>query len=67
MGTGSDIAIESGSVTPVRGDVRGIVRARRLTRTTMGTIRQNLFWAFAYNAAGIPSRPEPGMRFLVCD
>jgi Cu+-exporting ATPase len=54
MGTGSDITIESGSVTLVKGDLRGIVRARRLSRATMRTIRQNLFWAFAYNAAGIP-------------
>jgi P-type Cu+ transporter len=54
MGTGADITIESGGVTLVKGDLRGIVRARRLSRATMRTIRQNLFWAFAYNAAGIP-------------
>lgn len=54
MGTGADITIESGSVTLVKGDLRGIVRARRLSRASMRTIRQNLFWAFAYNAAGIP-------------
>ena len=54
MGTGADITIESGNVTLVKGDLRGIVRARRLSRATMHTIRQNLFWAFAYNAAGIP-------------
>ncbi len=54
MGTGADITIESGGVTLVKGDLRGIVRARRLSRATMRTIRENLFWAFAYNAAGIP-------------
>ncbi len=54
MGTGADITIESAGVTLVKGDLRGIVRARRLSRATMRTIRQNLFWAFAYNAAGIP-------------
>jgi P-type Cu+ transporter len=54
MGTGADITIESGGVTLVKGDLRGIVRARRLSRATMRIIRQNLFWAFAYNAAGIP-------------
>jgi Cu+-exporting ATPase len=54
MGTGTDVAIESAGVTLVRGDLRGIVRARRLSRATMRNIRQNLFWAFAYNAAGIP-------------
>lgn len=54
MGTGADITIESGSVTLVKGDLRGIVRARRLSRAAMRTIRENLFWAFAYNAAGIP-------------
>ncbi len=54
MGTGSDIAIESASVTLVRGDLRGIVRARRLSRQTMRNIKQNLFFAFAYNAIGVP-------------
>ncbi len=54
MGTGTDIAMESAGVTLVRGDLRGIVRARRLSRATMANIRQNLFWAFAYNAAGVP-------------
>ena len=54
MGTGTDVAIASAGVTLVRGDLRGIVRARRLSRATMRNIRQNLFWAFAYNAAGIP-------------
>jgi Cu+-exporting ATPase len=54
MGTGTDVAIESAGVTLVKGDLRGIVRARRLSRTTMRNIRQNLFFAFIYNAAGVP-------------
>jgi len=54
MGTGTDVAMESASVTLVRGDLRGIVRARRLSRATMGNIQQNLFFAFVYNAAGVP-------------
>ncbi len=54
MGTGTDVAIESAGVTLVKGDLRGIVKARRLSRTTMRNIRQNLFFAFIYNALGIP-------------
>ena len=54
MGTGTDIAIESAGVTLVKGDLRGIVRARRLSQATMSNIRQNLFFAFVYNAAGVP-------------
>ena len=54
MGTGTDVAMESAAVTLVKGDLRGIVRARRLSRATMGNIKQNLFFAFAYNAAGVP-------------
>jgi Cu+-exporting ATPase len=54
MGTGTDIAMESAGVTLVKGDLRGIVRARRLSRATMRNIRQNLFFAFAYNALGVP-------------
>jgi Cu+-exporting ATPase len=54
MGTGTDVAIESAGVTLLKGDLTGIVRARRLSRATMRNIRQNLFFAFAYNAAGIP-------------
>ena len=54
MGTGTDVAIESAGVTLVKGDLRGIVRARRLSRATMRNIRQNLFFAFVYNAAGVP-------------
>jgi Cu+-exporting ATPase len=54
MGTGTDVAMESAGVTLIRGDLRGIVRARRLSRTTMRNIRQNLFFAFIYNVAGVP-------------
>ena len=54
MGTGTDIAIESAQVTLVKGDLRGIVRARRLSRATVANIRQNLWFAFLYNALGIP-------------
>ena len=54
MGTGTDVAMESASVTLVKGDLRGIARARRLSRRTMRNIRQNLFFAFVYNAAGVP-------------
>ena len=54
MGTGTDVAMESAGVTLLKGDLNGIVRARRLSRATMRNIRQNLFFAFAYNAAGIP-------------
>ena len=54
MGTGADVAIQSAGITLVKGDLRGIVRARRLSRATMRNIRQNLFLAFAYNALGVP-------------
>lgn len=54
MGTGTDVAIESAGVTLIQGDLAGIVRAIQLSRLTMGNIRQNLFFAFAYNALGIP-------------
>ena len=54
MGSGTDIAMESASVTLVKGDLRGIIRARRLSRQTMSNIRQNLFFAFVYNAIGVP-------------
>jgi Cu+-exporting ATPase len=54
MGTGTDVAMESAGVTLVKGDLRGIVRARRLSRATMRNIRQNLFFAFVYNALGVP-------------
>ena len=54
MGTGTDVAMESAGVTLVKGDLNGIVRARRLSRATMKNIRQNLFFAFVYNALGVP-------------
>jgi Cu+-exporting ATPase len=54
MGTGTDVAIESAGVTLLKGDLRGIVQARRLSQATMSNIRQNLFFAFVYNAAGVP-------------
>ena len=54
MGTGTDVAMEAGGVTLVKGDLRGIARARRLSRATMRNIRQNLFFAFIYNSVGVP-------------
>jgi len=54
MGTGTDVAMESAGVTLVQGDLRGLIRARRLSRATMRNIRQNLFFAFVYNALGVP-------------
>ncbi len=54
MGTGTDVAMESAAVTLVKGDLRGVARARRLSRATMRNIRTNLFWAFAYNTVGVP-------------
>jgi Cu+-exporting ATPase len=54
MGTGADVAMESAGVTLVKGDLRGVARARRLSRETMRNVRQNLFFAFAYNALGVP-------------
>jgi Cu+-exporting ATPase len=54
MGTGTDVAIESAGVTLVKGDLRGLVRARKLSRATMGNIKENLFFAFIYNALGVP-------------
>jgi Cu+-exporting ATPase len=54
MGTGADVAMESAGITLVKGDLRGIVRARRLSRATMRNVRQNLFLAFVYNALGVP-------------
>src|SRR3546814_3582302 len=58
MGSGTDVAIESAGITLLRGDLLGIVRARHLSHATMANIRQNLFFAFAYNVAGIPVRSE---------
>ena len=54
MGTGTDVAMESAGITLVKGDLRGIVRARRLSRATVRNIRQNLFLAFFYNTIGVP-------------
>ena len=54
MGTGTDVAMESAGITLVKGDLRGLVRARRLSRATMRNIRQNLFFAFVYNVLGVP-------------
>jgi Cu+-exporting ATPase len=54
MGTGTDVAMESAGITLLKGDLTGIVRARHLSAATMANIRQNLFFAFAYNAAGVP-------------
>jgi Cu+-exporting ATPase len=54
MGTGTDIAIESGGITLLKGDLEGIMRARSLSQATMRNIRQNLFFAFLYNAIGVP-------------
>jgi Cu+-exporting ATPase len=54
MGTGTDVAMETGSIVLVKGDLRGILKARRLSQRTMRNIRQNLFFAFFYNALGVP-------------
>ena len=65
MGTGTDVAMESAAITLVKGDLRGIVRARRLSRATMRNIRQNLFFAFVYNILGVPLAAGvlyPGVR-----
>jgi Cu+-exporting ATPase len=54
MGTGADIAMESGGITLLKGDLEGILRARKLSQATMRNIRQNLFFAFLYNSIGVP-------------
>ena len=54
MGTGADVAVESAGITLVKGDLNGVVRARRLAQATMRNIRENLFFAFVYNAVGVP-------------
>lgn len=54
MGTGTDVAMETAHVTLVKGDLTAILRARRLAKKTMVNIKQNLFWAFAYNTLGVP-------------
>ena len=68
MGTGTDVAIESAGVTLVKGDLRGIVKAIKLSRRTMRNIRQNLFFALIYNALGDADcgrRPLPALRHLL--
>ena len=65
MGTGTDVAMESGGITLVKGDLTGILRARKLSQATMRNIRQNLFFAFIYNAMGVPiaaGSPLPLLR-----
>src|SRR3546814_1520654 len=64
MGTGTDIASESAGITLVKGDLRGIVRARHLSRAVMRNIRQNLFLAFVYNALGVPIAAGALYQFL---
>jgi P-type Cu+ transporter len=64
MGTGTDVAIESAGITLLRGDLRGIVRARKLSRATIRNIKQNLAWAFLYNLIGIPVAAGVVYRFL---
>src|SRR4029077_16779286 len=57
MGTGTDVAMESGGITLIKGDLTGILRARKLSRATMRTTRQNLFFQFIKNAIGVPTAP----------
>jgi Cu+-exporting ATPase len=64
MGTGTDVAMETGGITLVKGDLRGIVKARQLSKHTMGNIRENLFFAFFYNALGVPL--AAGVLYPVC-
>jgi Cu+-exporting ATPase len=68
MGTGTDVAMEAGGITLLKGDLRGILRARHLSRSTMHNIRQNLFFAFVYNAVGVPLAAGvlfPGLGILL--
>lgn len=62
----TDVAMESGGIILVKGDLRGIVKARRLSQRTMGNIRQNLFFAFAYTPSAYPLRPASCTRCLAC-
>jgi Cu+-exporting ATPase len=66
MGTGTDVAMESAAVTLVKGDLGGIVRARRLSRAVMRNIRQNLFFSFVFNGAGVRSRRASSTRSSGC-
>ena len=65
MGTGTDAAIEASDITLVRGDLRSAADAIRLSRRTLGTIKGNLFWAFAYNVIGIPLAAMGGLNPMV--
>ncbi len=64
MGTGTDVAIESAGVTLIKGDLRGVATSRLLSSKTMRNIRQNLFFAFIYNAAACPLRPACSTQLL---
>ena len=66
MGTGTDIAMESGGVILLKGDLTGILRARKLSQATMRNIRQNLFFAFVYNAIGVPIAAECSTPSSAC-
>jgi len=66
MGTGTDVAMENAGVMLVKGDLRGVVRACKLSRATMNNIRQNLFLAFVYNAVGVPIAASALYRPSVC-
>jgi len=66
MGTGTDVAMQSAGVTLVKGDLRGIARARALSRATMRNIKQNLFFAFVCNSIGIPIAAACSIRSSVC-
>ena len=66
MGTGTDVAMESAGVTLIKGDLMGLVRARHLSKATLRNIRQNLFFAFAYNALAVPLLPVCCFRCSDC-
>ncbi len=66
MGTGADVAMESAGITLVKGDLTGLVRARRLSEATMRNIKQNLFFAFVYNALGVPIAAGVLYPFTAC-
>jgi len=66
MGTGTDVAMESAGITLVGGELRALALARRLSQATMRNVRQNLFFAFAYNIVAFPSRRARSTRFSAC-